>query len=146
MTNEPDVIRINNQVSIPTSELSFRFSRSGGPGGQHVNRSETQVELLFDLAGSPSLSEADRWRARGALGSRVDSDGTLHVVSSESRSQHRNRQEAINRFQQLMASALTVRRKRRPTRPSRAAHERRLEHKQRLSDKKRLRRRRHSDW
>jgi ribosome-associated protein len=133
-------MRITDTVSIPMSELQFRFARSSGPGGQHVNRSATQVELLFDVANSPSLSEAQRRRVLRKLKSRIDKEGVLHLVSQETRSQYRNREEVVERFQELMRGALRVPKRRRPTRPSRAARERRLEEKRRRSEKKRRRR------
>ena len=83
------VVHITDTVSIPMSELSFRFARSSGPGGQHVNRSATQVELLFDVANSPSLDEAQRQRVLNKLKSRIDKEGVLHLVSQETRSQLR---------------------------------------------------------
>ncbi len=135
-----NTVQITKSVSIPMSELSFRFARSGGPGGQHANRSATQVELLFDVANSPSLNETQRRRALRKLKSRLDTEGVLHLVSQETRSQHRNREEVVERFQELMRDALRVRKRRLPTRPSRAARERRLEQKRRRSEKKRRRR------
>ncbi len=136
-----DLLQINEQVRIPWSELGFRFSRGSGPGGQHVNRSETQVELVFDLAGSPSLTEEQKARALAALAQHVDSRGVLHLVSQSSRSQWRNRQEVIERFQTLLRNALRPRKRRIPTRPSPEARRRRLEEKRRRSEIKRLRRR-----
>jgi ribosome-associated protein len=137
---DENMVHITDTVSIPMSELSFRFARSGGPGGQHVNRSATQVELLFDVTNSPSLSEAQRRRVLRRLKSRLDTEGVLHLVSQETRSQHRNREEVVARFQELMRDALRIRKKRLRTRPSRAARERRLEQKRRRSEKKRRRR------
>lgn len=131
---------ITNSLAIPESELSFRFSRAGGPGGQHVNRSATQVELLFDVAHSPSLSEEQRARILAALANRVDREGVLHLFSSGTRSQYQNRQEVVARFQGLLRRALHVPRARHPTRPSRAAHERRLESKRRRAEIKQRRR------
>ena len=135
-----NVVRITDTVSIPMSELQFRFARSGGPGGQHVNRSATQVELLFDVANSPSLDEAQQRRVLRKLKSRIDKEGVLHLVSQETRSQLRNREEAVERFQELMRDALRVPKSRRPTRPTRAARERRLGEKRRRSGTKRDRR------
>jgi ribosome-associated protein len=134
------IVRITDTVSIPMSELQFRFARSGGPGGQHVNRSATQVELLFDVANSPSLNETQRRRVLRRLKSRVDKEGILHLVSQETRSQLRNREEVVERFQELMREALRVPKRRLPTRPTRAARERRLEEKRRRSEAKRRRR------
>ena len=133
------VLRITNALTIPLSELGFRFARSSGPGGQHVNRSATRVELLFDVAGSPSLTEAQRERALKALAPYIDSDGVLHLVSQTFRSQLRNREDVVERFQTLMRKAMRVPKRRRPTRPSRAAQERRLASKRRRSQIKRQR-------
>jgi ribosome-associated protein len=134
------VMRVTDTVSIPMSELRFRFARSSGPGGQHVNRSATQVELLFDVAGSPSLNETQRRRVLRKLKSRIDKESILHLVSQETRSQLRNREEVVERFQELMREALRVPKRRRPTRPPRAARERRLKEKRRRSEIKRRRR------
>jgi ribosome-associated protein len=132
-------VSIRPGLSIPMSELQFRFSRSGGPGGQHVNTSATRVELLFDVAGSPSLEEPLRDRLMRRLSPYIDQGGILRLVSQSSRSQTRNREEVVERFQSLLAGALKERRKRRPTRPSRAAREKRLESKRRRSQVKRWR-------
>ena len=121
-----DVVIIEPGLAIPSAELRFRFSRSSGPGGQHVNRSETRVELLFDVAGSPSLTEPVRARLLARLGGHVDGQGTLHIVSAATRSQAANRADALERFRFLLASALRPRRHRVPTHPSTAARQRRL--------------------
>jgi ribosome-associated protein len=133
------VLRITNTLTIPLSELRFRFARSSGPGGQHVNRSATRVELLFDVADSPSLTEAQREQVLKALASYIDNDGVLRLVSQTFRSQLRNREEVVERFQTLMRKAMRVPKRRRPTRPSRAARERRLASKRRRSEIKRQR-------
>ena len=133
------VLRITNTLAIPLSELRFRFTRSSGPGGQHVNRSATRVELLFDVAGSPSLTEAQREQALKALAPYIDNEGILHLVSQTFRSQLRNREEVVERFRTLMHKAMRVPKRRRPTRPSRAVQERRLANKRRRSEIKRQR-------
>ncbi len=135
-----DSLRITDNVSIPMSELHFRFARSSGPGGQHVNRSATQVELLFDMANSPSINETQRQRVLRRLKSRIDKDGILHLVSQETRSQLRNREEVTARFQALMREALRVPKRRLPTRPTRASREQRLKEKRRHGEIKRGRR------
>jgi ribosome-associated protein len=140
--SENDVV-INENVTIPQWELSFSFSPSGGPGGQHANRSSTRVTLFFDVANSPSLNDEQRARVKKRLASRIDQDGILQLSSQDSRSQHRNRQDVIERFQQLLAQALKRRPKRRKTRPSAAANERRLREKKRRG---RLKRDRGRDW
>jgi ribosome-associated protein len=139
--NGDGVLRITDTVSIPESELSFRFSRSSGPGGQHVNRSETRVELVFDLMGSPSLSERQKARAGGRLEGYLDKDGVLHLVSQSTRSQLRNREDVVERFRTLLRAALRVRRRRHPTKPTSAAREKRLEEKTRRSETKKRRQR-----
>jgi ribosome-associated protein len=119
-------LHITNELVVPLSELHFQFSRSGGPGGQHVNRSATQVELTFDVAGSPSLNDTQRARILAALRSSIDTRGTLHLSSQTTRSQHRNRAEVIARFQGLLQRALHTPKPRRPTRPPLQAKEQRL--------------------
>ncbi len=133
------VLHINDTLSIPLSELRFRFVRSSGPGGQHVNRSATRVELLFDVSSSPSLTKIQRERALKALAPYIDSEGVLHLVSQTFRSQLRNREEVVERFRTLMHKAMRVPKRRRPTRPSRTAQERRLASKRRRSEIKRQR-------
>ena len=134
-----DLLQINDYVAIPLSELSFRYARSSGPGGQHVQRTETKVELLFDLASSPSLSEAQRVLALSRLGGRLDQQGVLHLVSQAGRSQLENRADVVERFRRLLAAALKPAKARRSTRPSAAARQQRLEGKRRRSQAKRLR-------
>jgi ribosome-associated protein len=127
-------------VVIPPDELTWRFSRSPGPGGQSVNTTESRVELSFDLADSEALAPELKERALRALDSRLVS-GVITVTSSENRSQLRNREAAAARMSELLTAATAPPpRSRRPTRPSRAARERRLADKQRRSQIKRLRR------
>jgi ribosome-associated protein len=125
-----DDVRINRTLQIPARELTWRFSRSGGPGGQNVNRRETQVELIFDVAGSPSLGPRQRERALRRLANRLDADGRVRIVASEERTQGRNREIAIERLRDLLTEALKPDPpKRKPSRPSRTAKERRLREK-----------------
>ena len=138
-TTSENILPIRPGLDIPMSELHFRFSRSSGPGGQHVNRSATRVELLFDVAHSPSLDESQRAKLIGRLSSYLDREGVLHLASQSSRSQTRNREELVKRFQSLLASALVQRRKRRPTRPTRSSREKRLDSKRQRSEVKRRR-------
>ncbi len=138
-------IQINRKLAIPLAELHFQFSRSGGPGGQNVNRRETRVELLFDLRQSPSLNEGQRARLLLRLARYVDAEGVLRIVVATERSQLRNRQEALDRFVQLLQQGLRVSRRRLPTRPSAQAVARRLEHKRQRSAIKAGRRRPDSD-
>ncbi|HEY3766174.1 MAG TPA: alternative ribosome rescue aminoacyl-tRNA hydrolase ArfB [Gaiellales bacterium] len=126
---------------LPPSELEFRATRSGGPGGQHVNTSSTRVELVFDLANSPTLTDAERDRARRRLRTRLDAEGRLRVVAQDERSQYRNRRLATERFCELMRAALAPPPPpRRPSRPTRAAKEERLDTKRRDAVRKRMRR------
>jgi ribosome-associated protein len=128
-------------IDIPESELSWRFSRSGGPGGQSVNTADSRVELTFDLAGSPSLPEHLRERALLRLAHRLVG-GTLTIAASEYRSQHRNREAARARMVDVLSDALMPPPpKRRPTKPSRGARERRLTGKKQRGQTKALRRR-----
>ena len=136
----PDPLVISPDLQLPLTELEFRASRSGGPGGQHVNTSSTRIEVWWDLAGSPSLSEEQRARLLARLASRLDSSGRLRLVASGTRSQLRNREEATERLREVLAAALVVPRKRKPTRPTRAAKAARLESKRRRSATKRDRR------
>ena len=124
-----DAIVIYPDLVIPAAELRYRFSRSGGPGGQHVNRTETRVELLFDVAHSSSLTDDQRARVLHRLQGHVDHDGVLRVVSSATRSQLDNRADAATRFQALLQAALKHRKHRIATRPSAGARERRLDQK-----------------
>ena len=142
-----DVIRIDERVTIPTSELEFRFSRAGGPGGQNVNRTATQVELRFDVLASPSLTDEQKELIQRRLRSYVDKRGVLHVSSQATSSQLRNRDDALERFRMLIDESLMLRRRRVLTRPSRASKQTRLERKRRRSLIKHLRKRVTSkDW
>jgi ribosome-associated protein len=127
-------------TAIPPDELSWRFSRSSGPGGQSVNTADSRVELSYDLAASEALPPVLKDRAMRALASRLV-EGVLTVTASENRSQLRNREVAAARLSAVLTEASAPpRRPRRPTRPSRGAVERRLAAKQRRSQIKRLRR------
>jgi ribosome-associated protein len=134
-----EVVRITPEVAVPVAELEFRASRASGPGGQGVNTTDSRVELRFDLAGSPSLSDEAKELALRRLGPRVDSGGVLRVVAQAQRSQLANRRAAMERFAELLAAALATPRARRPTRPTRASTARRVESKRRRSATKRLR-------
>ena len=134
-------ITINRRLAIPLSELRFHFSRSGGPGGQNVNRRETRVELLFDLQHSASLSAPQRERLLQRLSGQLDSDGILRIVVTSERSQLRNRQEAIARFALFLRDALRVPKRRVATKPSMRTIARRVESKRKRSLLKEKRRR-----
>jgi len=137
---ERRAVRITGSVAIPLGELRFAFTRSGGPGGQHVNKAATQVELAFDVAGSPSLSAEQKERIRARLGSWLSKEGLMRLACQSTRSQAQNREEAVARFAALLRAALHVPKARRPTRPTRASGARRLEGKRHRSAIKRQRR------
>jgi ribosome-associated protein len=132
---------ISPALHLPLPELEFRASRSGGPGGQHVNTSSTRVEVWWDVAASPALSEAQRQHLLARLAARLDGAGRLRLVSSGSRSQLRNREEVTERLRDVVARALVVPKPRKRTKPSRAAKAARLEGKRRRAAVKRDRRR-----
>ena len=129
----PELLRVTRSCAIPFDELEWRFSGSGGPGGQHANTSNTRVEVRFDIAASPSLGPRQRARLLERLGPEV------RVVASDERSQLRNRELALERLRSRLAEALRVQRERRPTAPTRSSRERRLEDKRRRAERKRLR-------
>jgi ribosome-associated protein len=136
----PDDVRVSERLTIPAAELSWRFSRSSGPGGQGVNTTDSRVELSWDVAGSEILPPALRDRAVEHLGRRLV-NGVLTVTASEHRSQLRNREAAAARLAALVAGAIAPpARTRRATRPSRGAVERRIAEKKRRSQTKRNRR------
>lgn len=130
-----DDLVVTNRLRIPDREIAERFSASGGPGGQHVNKVATRVELRLDLANSPSLTDHQRDRLVGQFGDEI------RVVVDETRSQARNREIARERLAARLASALAPVRTRRPTRPTKGSRVRRLEAKRRRSQTKAARRR-----
>jgi ribosome-associated protein len=134
-------LRVSAGVTIPESELSWRFSRSSGPGGQGVNTADSRAELVWDAAASTALSPAQRERLLERLSGRLV-DGVLTIAASEHRAQLRNRDAARERLAALVAEALRPPSPpRRPTKPSRGSKERRLKAKQRRTDVKQLRQR-----
>jgi ribosome-associated protein len=130
---------IGPDLRIPLSELQYRTSRSGGPGGQHVNTSSTRVEVSWNVASSPSLSPEQRTRLLQQLATRLDTEGQLRLVSSGTRSQLRNKEDVTDRLRSTVAAALVVRKKRKPTKPSRAAKAARLAAKRKRAATKRQR-------
>ena len=136
MAPDPDSpLRVSPTLTIPGTELGWKFTASGGPGGQHANTANTRVELTFDVGRSEALDDAQRARLRAKLGDEV------RVVVTDQRSQARNRAIARERLQETLAAALVVPRRRVPTRPGRAAAARRVDAKQQRGQLKRLRRR-----
>jgi ribosome-associated protein len=129
-----DPIRVTRSVSVPHSEIELRFSRSSGPGGQHAQKSDTRVEAVFDVEASSTLSDAQKRRVVARAGP------VLRAIAQDERSQWRNRELALERLAETLRQALRVERRRRPTRPSKTAVEKRLEQKRRRGATKRLRR------
>jgi len=139
-------LRVDSRVVIAGGELEVRTSRSSGPGGQHVNKTETAVELRLDVRTSESLSNNDKERILEALAPRLaGADSTLIVRASSHRSQRRNLEEARERMVELLARVLAPRKTRRATKPTRGSQRRRLDAKRRRSDIKRQRRQRGED-
>ena len=134
-----DALEVNDRVSIPRDELSIRASRSGGAGGQHVNTSSTRIELVWNVAQTRALPDDAREGVLQRLRSRTNADGCIRIVSSEHRSQLRNREAAEERLVKLVRSALAIPRSRRKTAPTRASKEARLEAKKRRSEIKKRR-------
>ena len=131
---ERESIQVTRSISLPRSEIDYRFSRSSGPGGQHAQKSDTRVEASFDVEASTALSEAQKRRVVAKAGP------VLRAIAQDERSQWRNRELATERLVEALREALRVPRRRRPTKPTKASRERRLEQKRRRSDTKRLRR------
>ena len=117
-------------------ELKFKAVRSSGPGGMHVNKVATKVELSFDVHNSKGLSPAQRYRVSQKLASRLTKEGILLLQCDESRSQHKNRALVVKRFLQVMTEALKVEKRRKKTKPKRSAIEKRLRNKKRAGEKK----------
>jgi len=140
-----DGLTVNTRLVIPEAELRESFAKSGGPGGQHVNKTETKVELRWSIKASGALTEADRDWLIKRLGDRLIGDGELLVTAGDERSQSRNRSEARRKLAAVVRDALVRPRKRRATRPSRAAIERRLGEKKRRASLKSQRSRDHDD-
>ena len=134
-------LAVTDAVRIPRTELEYRASRSGGPGGQHVNTSSTRVELWWDVAGSPALNESQRNHLLQRLATRLDGSGRLRLVSGASRSQMQNKADVTKRLVEVVARALHVPKPRKKTRPSRASKAARADAKRRRAGLKESRRR-----
>jgi ribosome-associated protein len=129
-----DPLRVSRTVAIPLAEIELRASRSSGPGGQHANVTASRIEAVFDVLASSALTDEQKARVRARCGPRIT------AVAQDARSQARNRELALTRLRDRLATALHVPRSRRPTKPSRAAKARRLDAKRRQSAKKQARR------
>jgi ribosome-associated protein len=140
------MIEIAKNTLIREDELTFKTSRSGGPGGQNVNKLNTRVTVLFDVTGSPGLSDEQKQQVRSRLATRIDKQGVLHVVSQKHRSQEANRQAAVERLLELLRDALTPVPTRKKTKVPRAAHERRIREKKRRGEIKQHRRAGGDEW
>ncbi len=140
------MIEIAENTFLREEELAFKTSRSGGPGGQNVNKLNTRVAVLFDVAGSPSLSEEQKRLILGRLSTRIDKQGILHVVSQKHRSQEANRQAAVERLRELLQDALRPQAIRRKTKMPAAAKERRLKEKKHRGILKRQRKEGMEEW
>ena len=130
---------MSDRNAVPDDEIYYQASRSGGPGGQHVNRRATRVEACWNVRESSALSDEERERILEKLSSRIGKDGVLRIVAEDERSQHRNKELAKRRLRELVARALHVPKRRKKTRPPRAAEEKRLENKSRRKRVKELR-------
>ena len=133
-------LAVSASLAIPRSELQFRATRAGGPGGQHVNTSSTRVEILWNPDRSAVLDDPRRATLREKLAGRLDAEGNVRVVASSSRSQRQNRERAEARLAELVREALRPRKARRPTKRPRRANEARLDQKKRRGERKRNRR------
>jgi len=134
------MLHITPSISIDEGELDFSFVRAGGPGGQHVNKVATAVQLRFDVRATTSLTGTVKTRLRKLAGSRMTDDGVLILDARESRSQADNKRAATNRLVDLIRSATVRPKRRKPTRPTAASRKRRLDSKRTRSQTKRLRR------
>lgn len=121
---------------IPESELVIDYARASGPGGQNVNKRDTKAVVRWNVGASPSFSDAEKARIRTYAANRLNAEDELVLSADDERSQTRNREAAIARLQEIVASALLPKKKRRPTKPTRASKERRLEEKRRTARKK----------
>jgi ribosome-associated protein len=136
-----DGIRVNRTLTIPSDELAFTFLPSGGPGGQHANRSSTKVVVTWDVGASRVLGPRQRQRVQTALRSRIDSSGVLRLSSDRHRSQLRNREDVTRRLAEMVARALRPVKARTATKPTAGSRERRIKQKRQRGEIKKARRR-----
>jgi ribosome-associated protein len=133
-------LRVTRSVVIPLAEIELTHSPSGGPGGQHANKTSTRVDLSWNVDRSSAVGPRQRERIRARLRNRIDTNGNLHLSSAANRSQLRNREAVLERLAQLLEGALRVEKTRRPTKPSRRATDERIQQKKRRGAIKRSRR------
>ncbi|GGF29048.1 alternative ribosome rescue aminoacyl-tRNA hydrolase ArfB [Echinicola rosea] len=122
-----------------SNEITFKTAKSGGPGGQHVNKVNTKVQLIFDVKGSKILTEKEKDRVLEQLGPKLNADGHIQVVVQESRLQLQNKTLALHKFGQLISKVFIRKKKRKPTKPTKAAVKKRLDNKKRKGEKKQWR-------
>jgi ribosome-associated protein len=134
--NDDSIIFINQQLQIPMAELQFRFSGSSGPGGQHVNKTASKATLMFDVLHSASLTDEQRNLLLAKLQHRLNKEGVLLIQAQDSRSQFRNRDTAVKRFKSILSQTLKKPKKRKKTKPSRTAVEKRLTQKKQRGTRK----------
>lgn len=132
-------MRITRSLTVPDSEIEYRYSRSGGPGGQHANKTSTKVELVWNVAASEALGPRQRARLLENLRRRLDASGALRLSSDRYRSQYRNKEDVNERLRRVVGEALTPRRARVATAPTPASRRRRLDQKRRRSEIKKMR-------
>jgi ribosome-associated protein len=140
MSPDGGPLRVTRSVAIPMSEIELRHSTSGGPGGQHANKTSTRVDLSWNVDRSSALGPRQRERIRDRLRNRIDTGGNLQLSSAAHRSQLRNREDVLERLARLLEDALHVEKKRRATKPSRRATDERIQQKKRRGAIKRSRR------
>ena len=137
---DPNGIRVNDSLVIPEAELETKASRASGAGGQHVNKTSSRVEIVWNVRQSRALTDDQKAQIESRIASRLTEDGAIRIVASDTRSQLRNRETAQKRLGEVIARALIPKKKRKPTRRPRSANEARLTEKKKHSDKKRERR------
>lgn len=133
MSEPSRTIPVNDRLCLPAAEVRFTFSRSGGPGGQNVNKLNSRATLWFDVENSPTLTPYQKLKIRRHLAGRISKDGVLQISAEQYRTQKANREDALQRFAELLAAALTEKKVRKKTRMSAGARERRLQAKKRRS-------------
>lgn len=132
-------MKVTRSVTIPDSEIELSFTRSGGPGGQHANKTSTRAELVWNVSDSQALGPRQRARLQQSLRNRIDSNGNLRITSDTHRSQLRNKEEVLRRLEELVREGLKVPRTRIASKPSRAAKTKRVERKRRHGEIKKAR-------